>query len=353
MMNEIKWPKVFVVVLNWNGWKDTIECLESLYGISYPNYEVVVVDNNSQDDSLARINAYARGEIVIKSSFFSNSNAHSLRVTELVREEAEGVSGSGEEAMPEHVYQSVNKHLVIIKNEQNFGYSEGNNIGMRYALKAAADYILLLNNDTVVHKDFLTELVRVAEQDENIGAIGPKICFYDAPQVIQSTGARINFWTGRAIALYWKKGEDVLESSNSQKLLSVDYIYGACFLISRRIIEEVGELDPQYFLYGEEVDWCIRISRAGYRIVCDVDSKIWHKGMASTSKEKRFSLYYLERNRVIYERKYARTSQFLSFLLYYPVYYVVFLAKKRRAKDIPCFIKGFIDGLFVHLDRSP
>jgi GT2 family glycosyltransferase len=328
--------------------------LESLNSVSYPNYSVVVVDNNSVDDSLARIKAYARGEITVESSFFpQSSRQESLRVIEYVREEAEDVSDFAEEVKGKQAYRAANEQLVIIQNEQNFGYSEGNNIGMRYALKAAADYILLLNNDTVVDKDFLTELVRVAEQDESIGAIGPKICFYEAPQVIQSTGARINFWTGRAIALNWEKADYVLESSSSQKLLSVDYIYGACFLISRRIIEEVGELDPQYFLYGEELDWCIRISRAGYKIVCDLDSKIWHKGMASTSKEKRFSVYYLERNRVIYVRKYARTSQFLSFLLCYPVYYIVLLTKKRRAKDIPCFIKGFIDGLFMPLDRSP
>lgn len=349
----MKWPKVFVVILNWNGWKDTIECLESLYLISYPNYDVIVVDNNSQDDSLARINAYARGEIVTESSFFPHSSAHGLRVTQLVREEVEGASGSGEEAMPEHAYQAENKQLVIIQNEQNFGYAEGNNIGIRYALKAAADYILLLNNDTVVHKDFLTELVLVAEEDDSIGAIGPKICFYDTPQIIQTTGARIDFWTGRAVALNWGKSDYLVDSSSAQKLLPVDYIYGACFLANRRIIEEVGELDPQYFLYGEEVDWCIRISRAGYKIICDLDSKIWHKGMASTSKEKRFSQYYLERNRVIYMRKYARTLQFMSFLLYYPVYHMAFLVKKRRFDDIPHFAKGFVNGLFLHLNRSP
>ncbi len=353
-MNEMRWPKVFIIILNWNGWKDTIECLESLYAISYPNYQVIVVDNNSQDDSLARINAYARGEIVIESSLFAQSSRpQGLKATQLAREQAECVSVCREEVMTEHVSQALqNEQLLIIQNEQNFGYSEGNNIGMRYALKAAADYILLLNNDTVVHEDFLTELVRVAEEDDSIGAIGPKICFYDAPQVIESTGARINFWTGRGIALNWEKADDLLDSSSAQKLLSVDYISGACFLIPRRIIEEVGGLDPLYFLYGEELDWCIRISKAGYRITCDLDSKIWHKGMASTSKDARFSQYYLERNRVIYMRKYATTLQFMSFLFYYPFFYTALLLKRRRARDIPYFVRGFIDGFVKDISSS-
>jgi len=350
----MRWPTVFVIILNWNGWKDTIECLESLYSVSYPNYRVVVVDNNSGDDSLARIEEYARGEISVESSFFPHcSRQESLKVTEYVREEAEDISDLAEEVTGKHAYLAANEQLVIIKNEQNFGYAEGNNIGMRYALKAAADYILLLNNDTVVHKDFLTELVRVAEEDDGIGAIGPKICFYDAPQVIQSTGAHVDFWTGRAISLNWETADDPLDSSSTPKLLPVDYIYGACFLINHRIVEEVGALDPLYFLYGEELDWCMRIRRAGYRIVCDLDSKIWHKGMASTSKDKHFSQYYLERNRVIYMRKYARTLQFISFLLYYPAYYIAFLVKKRRLDDIPHFVKGFVDGLFLHLNGSP
>jgi len=350
----MQWPTVFVIILNWNGWKDTIECLESLYSISYPNYRVVVVDNNSVDDSLVRIEEYARGEISVESSFFPQSiRQKSLRVTEYVREEAENVSDLIEEATGNYACQAANEQLVIIKNEQNCGYAEGNNIGMRYALKAAADYILLLNNDTVVHEDFLTELVRVAEEDDRIGAIGPKICFYDTPHLIQSTGARVNFWTGRAISLNWEKPDNPRNASSTPKLLPVDYIYGACFLIHRRIVEEVGKLDPLYFLYGEELDWCIRICRAGYQVVCDLDSKIWHKNMASALKDKHLSHYYLERNRVIYMRKYARIVQFMSFLLYYPLYHLAFLLKKRRVDDIPHFFKGFVDGLFVRINGSP
>jgi GT2 family glycosyltransferase len=350
------WPKVFIIILNWNGWEDTVECLESLYNISYPRYEVVIVDNNSEDDSLAKIRAYSQGELAVESSFFPQSGRNEpLTLVEYTREEAECITEANLAQESERRLSSGVSHrqLVIIQNEKNFGYPEGNNIGIRFALKAVADYVLLLNNDTVVDKNFLNELVSAAERDIQIGVIGPKMYWYHAPQTIQSTGARVNLWTGGAISLNWDKTDDELGLLGENGLLPVDYVFGACFLVKRKVIEAVGGLDPIFFLYGEEVDWCMRIGRAGYKIVCNINSKIWHKGMASTSKAKHFSEYYLERGRMIYMRKYARTLQFLSFLLFWPPYCAAFLIKKRRASDIPYFIKGFLDGLFVHLNPLP
>ena len=354
-MDGEKWPKVFIIILNWNGWKDTIECLESLYCISYPSYEIVVVDNNSQDDSIAKIRAYAKGALTVESSFFAHGQrSKPLPVVEHTREEAERIQGLT------IVQESTNKtpsgvskrHLVIIKNEHNSGYPEGNNIGIRYALKSGADYVLLLNNDTTVDKDFLKELISVAHRDTNIGVIGPKIYWYDAPHTIQSTGARIDFWTGGAMSLNWKKTDDALDAAGVDGLLPVDYVFGACFLVKRSVIKEVGMLDPVYFLYGEDVDWCMRIRRAGYKIVCDLNSKIWHKGGASTSKAKGSSQFYHERGEVIYMRKYARTVQFLWFLLFRPPYCIAVFFKERRVHDIPYFIKGFIAGLLTDKNSS-
>jgi len=349
----MQWPTVFVIILNWNGWKDTIECLESLYSISYPNYRVVVVDNNSVDDSLVRIEEYARGEISVESSFFPQSiRQKSLRVTEYVREEAENVSDLIEEATGNYACQAANEQLVIIKNEQNFGYAEGNNIGMRYAMKAAADYILLLNNDTVVHEDFLSELVNAAERDKCIGVIGPKVYWYAAPDRIQCTGAHFDFRTGRVIELNWCKTDNDLDFRPKNGLLHVDYVPGTCLLVRRKVIERVGGLDPIYFLYFEETDWCFRIRRAGYKIVCDQNAVIWHKGMASSSATPFLAQYYLARNRVIFVRKYGETSQLLSFLAFFPLYHAMWLLKKSRVPEIPCFVKGFIDGLLIDKGAS-
>jgi GT2 family glycosyltransferase len=351
-MDRIKWPKVFIIILNWNGWEDTIECLESLCSISYPNYDVIIVDNNSQDDSLARIKAYATGEAAVESASRPHQcRIEPLHVTNYTRREAEDiqVTALSKKLPRESGNKASNGSFVIIENEQNFGYSEGNNIGMRYALKASAEYVLLLNNDIVVDKHFLTELVRAADKDASIGVIGPKIYWYDAPNVVQSTGARINFWTGRITFLNRGKRDDEIERLSVDTLLPSDFVTGACFLVKRNVIEEVGKLDPIYFCYGEDLDWCVRISRAGYRIVCDLDSKIWHKAWASTSKVKQFAEYYPHRNWVINARKHARVPQFISFLLLYPAYCIPGVLKARQVGTIRHFVRGFIDGLFTPL----
>jgi GT2 family glycosyltransferase len=354
-MDGVEWPKVFIIILNWNGWGDTIECLESLYSISYPNYDVVIVDNDSHDNSLARIGAYARGTCAESASRPYGCRTGPLHVTNYTRREAEDIPATtlSKKLARESRNKASNGSFVIIQNEKNYGYAEGNNIGMRYALKASADYVLLLNNDTVVDEYFLTELVRAADRDASIGVIGPKIYWYDAPNVIQSTGARVDFWTGMVRSLNRGKRDDEIEHFTVDKLLPADYMPGACFLIKRKVIEEVGKLDPTYFLYGEEIDWCVRIRRAGYRIVCDLNSKIWHKKTASSSKVKRFSAYYPYRNCVILERKYARVPQFISFLLFYPAYWIVILLKARQFDNIRYFVRGFIDGLLTPITSQP
>ncbi|MGA2884902.1 MAG: glycosyltransferase family 2 protein [Halobacteriota archaeon] len=354
-MDGVEWPKVFIIILNWNGWEDTIECLESLHTISYPNYNLIIVDNDSQDDSLTRIRAYARGEAPVESaSRLDNGRIDPLHVTTYTRREAEDIQVAtlSKKLAEESRNKASNASLVIIQNEQNFGYPEGNNIGMRYALKASADYVLLLNNDTVVDKQFLTELVRAADNDAGIGVIGPKICSYDAPNAIQSAGAHIDFWKGRAIGNAGKS-DDELEHFAVDKLLPADFVSGSCFLIKRKVIEEVGTLDPTYFCYGEDLDWCVRISRAGYMIVCDLNTKIWHKSNVSTSKVRQCAEYYFHRNWVINARKHARVPQFISFLLLYPAYSIPGLLKARQFGHIRSLVRGFIDGLFTPITSQP
>jgi GT2 family glycosyltransferase len=349
-MDGVEWPKVFIIILNWNGWGDTIECLESLYNISYPNYDVIIVDNNSQDDSLARIRTYATGEEAAKSA----SRPYKCRIEPLcvmnyTRREAEDTPAMtlSKRLAEESRFKASKGSFVIIQNERNFGYAEGNNIGMRYALKACADYVLLLNNDTIVDKHFLTELVRAADNDASIGVIGPKIYWCDAPNVIQSAGSRVNFWTGRITPLSKGKTAEEIERFTAEKLLDADSVSGSCLLIKRKVVEEVGKLDPTYFCYGEDLDWCVRISRAGYRIVCDLDSKIWHKRGSSTSKVRQCAEYYSHRNWVINARKHARVPQFISFLLLYPAYCIPGVLKARQFSTIRYFVRGFIDGLFT------
>jgi len=348
----VNWPKVFIIILNWNGWQDTIECLESLRIISYPNYSVVIVDNDSQDDSVAKISAYARGEAAVKSDFLPpNHLREPANTINYTRREAEDTKPGtlSEKIFREGQNKTSNGSLIIIQNEQNFGYAEGNNIGMRYALKASADYVLILNNDTVVDKHFLTELVSAADEDPRIGAIGPKIYWCHTPRVIQSTGARMNFLTGIPVSLNRGKMDNDVNHFNAGGLLLVDHVSGASILVKRQVIEEIGELDPIYFLYFEDQDWCTRISRAGYRIVCNLNSKIWHKTMASTAKTQRFAQYYPERSRVIYMRKYASPTQFILFLLLHTPYLIGLLTVRRQLGEILFFIQGLFDGLLMSI----
>jgi len=142
----MKYPHVSIIILNWNGKEDTIKCLQSLRKTRYSNYEIVVVDNGSTGDDVKVL-----GEI-------------------------------------------FGDYIHIIKNDRNYEFAEGNNIGMRYALKKDTDYILLLNNDTVVDPEFLTELVTMAESDPRFGILGSKIYFYDNPNKIWFAGGNISLW---------------------------------------------------------------------------------------------------------------------------------------------------------------
>jgi hypothetical protein len=183
-------PKVSIIILNWNGWKDTIECLESLYQITYQNYNVILVDNGSEDESVARLKEYCEGKIKVESEFPGYSTINKpIRIIEYTREEA----GAGDGKEDEVAELPSNRKLILIKNDKNYGFAEGNNIAMRYAFKALhSDYILLLNNDTVVEKRFLDELVKVAESDEKIGTCQSKILSIKDPKRIDAIGISIN-----------------------------------------------------------------------------------------------------------------------------------------------------------------
>ena len=154
------------------------------------------------------------------------------------------------------------KRLTLVLNERNLGFAEGNNVGIRYATKCLCPaYILLLNNDTVVHPDFLSLLVETAQSEERIGAVGPAIYSYKDPLELQSAGGKINMWTGRRTIM-----RNSIRNASPSKT-HVDYIGGSSFLFNTDIIEEVGLLDPDYFVYVEDVDWCYRIKKKGYSIL--------------------------------------------------------------------------------------
>lgn len=257
-------PKISIVILNWNGLDDTARCLESLEKVTYPNYGIIVVDNGSK--------------------------------------------GNDAEILGE----KFKDYVHIIENDRNYGFAEGFNIGIRYAMKnSAPDYILLLNNDTTVAPDFLAEMVKITESDPMIGIAGPKIYFCHEPNKIQSAGAQIDLSKGPPFDI----GVNQIDVGQFDEIREVDWVSGCAFLIKRTTIQAIGLLDPAYFAYMEEVDWCVRCKRYGYKVVFIPKAKIWHKGHSAYDKTYSLALYYTIRNQFLFMWKHSRKSQFISFLI--------------------------------------
>ncbi|ASJ08375.1 glycosyl transferase family 2 [Thermococcus siculi] len=301
-------PRVSIIILNWNGWRDTIECLESLYRITYPNYDVIMVDNGSKDDSIQKIKEYAEGRIRVNSKFFEYTRSNKpIKVFEI----SEGNAREGKFDKPLYEKYGPDRRMILIKNKDNYGFAGGNNVGIKFALSVLnPEYILLLNNDVVVDKEFLEELVKVAESDKQIGIVGPKIYYHDhvrGDNIVHSLGVKIDLWKGLA---YHIRKDDGTRISNC------DCVEGSCMLIKANALKEMGLFDEAYFAYWEETDLCVRFISKGYRIVVNKNAKIWHK--ISWKKEvKLFNLCLMLRNNITFMRKYANVIQNIFFYFYF------------------------------------
>lgn len=268
-------PRVEILLLNWKGWRDTIECLESLLALDYPNFGIIVCDNDSPDGSVERIEAWARGELDVEPTFTgprvgtAGTRFRPLRTLTLDRDSAEAGSVSAEDP-----------DLLIIRTGGNLGFSGGNNVGLRFLqARGGADYVWLLNNDTVVAPDSLSALVRVAESDPSIGAVGGTMLEFVEPDVVQYfAGASFATWRGRIRLL----GHGLPASAPRQESLRLDYVSGGCMLVPLRVLDDVGLLDERFFMYSEDADWCFCMRDAGYRVAFAPDAEVWHKGGASS-----------------------------------------------------------------------
>lgn len=292
-------PNVSIVILNWNGWKDTIECLESLSQINYTNQRIVIVDNGSQDESVARIKEYAQGKKKLKSKVINNNHINSKTIKSpmgIVEYTLNEVKRG--ELTDKLKSESIN-HVILIKSGRNYGFAEGNNIGIHFALKNLdPNYILLLNNDTIVDSDFLDVMVKFAETDKEIGIIGPKVYYYDKPDVINSAGVKLNWWLGVGNNIGIKE----VDNGQFDDILELDSLIGACLLINSSIFERVGFMDGRFFLLLEETDFCFRARKNGFKVIFFPKSKIYHKEGFS-GKLNPLSLYYRSRNRIFLIRK--------------------------------------------------
>lgn len=335
-------PKVTIIILNWNCWEDTIECMDSLYKISYPNYDVVLIDNDSKNESIDKIRQHA------KSKYLNSAPNEPIEFFEYTR------TAIKTNTIFKDIKNPSIKKIILIKNENNYGFVEGNNIGIKYALSFLnPEYILLLNNDTVVEVDFLTKLVETGESDADIGVIGPSIFHYNNMDKINQAGGRVNYWMGLA-ENRTPKQEDL---KKDHPLDDVDYIEGSCFLIKRHIIDEAGLIDSNFLAYWEDVDWCIRIKNLGYRIICCNKSRIFHKISSSSKKISGYREYYSTRNRFLFMKKHATRPQKTCFLIFFVLFNFSYKSLKlilyhRNLNVFNCYCKGARDGLIEFLHKS-
>lgn len=324
-------PRVFIIVLNWNGWRDTIPCLDSLRSLAYPDCHVVVVDNGSLDDSVSRLQTWG--------------TASSVPVAELRAEDAEAQELA--DRHPETELHGANAvtdpwALTIIRCPENRGFAAGNNVGIAYALKQGAEYVLLLNNDTIVDSEFLTHTVSVGESDDRIGIVGPKIYNLSGPDILQSVGGTMDLWTGRGRLL----GAGERDHGQRDDVRDVDWVSGAAIMIKRVVLQSVGVLDERFFLTYEETDLCHRVKAQRFRITVAPQAKIWHKGGASTHQPT--AEFYLTKNRALFMRKNATWYQTWVFLLFYTAgslrRFLLRVWQRDRASAL-AIARGFASGL--------
>ncbi len=295
-------PRVSIVVVNWNNFADTAECLESLGKTTYPNYDVVVVDNASNGDDARLLRE---------------------RFADCIR---------------------------LIENDRNCGFAEGSNIGMRDALDRGADYVALLNNDTVVAPDFLDDLVAMAQSDGRVGIMGGKVYCYETPDMIWFAGGVINYWTGSTPI----RGSGATDRGQYEEIAEVDWICGCFMFITRELLQTVGMLDKRFFFGWEDADLCVRAARSGFKILFVPGARIWHKTFPPEKKERLMGLpvYYATRGRFIFLEKHFTRLQFITSALYFLVWFPRFSWHYSRIlgqRKVPLYI---VWGVLGYLRRK-
>lgn len=256
-------PKVSIIIVNYNGYEDTIECLQSLRHINYSNYEIIVVDNASTDDSAERL---------------------------------------------KEIIHNHNNEILLISTI-NGGFSAGNNIGMKYALDHQSDFCLLLNNDTVVEPDFLKILIEPFGRIENCGLTIGKIKYESQREIIWYAGGELNLRTARTAHWHYREQDTFIDNETE-----VSFATGCCMCLSRNAIETIGLMNEDYFMYVEDVEYCIRLKNAGLLMLYTPSAIIYHKVNASSESTSSFSQFYIIRNKLMLIQQCFQKSKNTAFL---------------------------------------
>ncbi len=243
----MKHPRIFILLLNWNGKRDTLECLASLEKVDYPNFQTLVVDNGSSDDSVPAIRA----------------------------------------AFP---------NVLIDETHANLGFAGGNNVGIEWVLKHHAEWIFLLNNDTIVAPDLLHRFLEAAKEQPKAKILGAKIYRYSDPQRIDHLGGS---WNPKIVE-FDSYAYNQLDNPYYSDMRPVDYVCGAALFMHASVPKTIGLLEPRFFLFWEETDYCFRARRAGFEVWTAPEAKVWHKVSASFTGGKPHMQYFWWRSRLLW-----------------------------------------------------
>jgi len=289
----MKIPKVAVIITNWNGKVNTEQCIISLKTQTYQNYWIIVVDNASTDDSVA----------YLKEKFHD---------------------------------------IVILKNKENLGWTGGCNTGINYAMKSNADYFFILNNDITLDENVIEGLVKIAESNDNIGIIGPRIRSASNHEIILSPGINRNY---RTLKLKYSEGVD---NGQYTEIKDVNWIDDMTALIKKELIENIGVYDVQYFMYAEDSDLCYRATNKGYKIFYIPYLTAYHIEHGSTGEKfNSFIAYYVIRNYILFMRKYYSKRHFIIII---PFIFAMLIVNSitsilKGQWDVP---KAMINGILWH-----
>ncbi len=259
--------KVSIVVLNWNGEKYISHCLDSLKNLLHTSIEIekIVVDNDSTDNSVE----------LIKNQF---------------------------------------SDCVLLRNPTNLGYAQGNNIGIKYALRKKADFIWILNSDIIVEKSSLIKHIEATALHPNVGIFGCKIYFapgyeFHKDRYTKNDLGRVIWYAGGQID--WKnvisshRGVDEIDKGQFDEDVLTDYVTGASMFVRSDVFERVGLFDPNFFLYFEETDFCQRAMKHGYKNMYISSPVVWHENAQATGMGSPLQDYFITRNRLLFGLKYA------------------------------------------------
>ncbi len=290
---------VFVIILNWNGASDTCACLDTLRNVSCVpsklrtsmcHVSAIVVDNGSIDDSVAKI----------RKNF---------------------------------------PHVEVLEAGKNFGFTGGNNIGIRRALEKGADFVWLLNNDTTVDKNALEPLVHACNAP-TVGIVGSKIYFqpgqeYHKQWYGERDRGRVLWYAGGIIdwnnmyALH--RGVDEVDKGQYDAVAETPFITGCSMMVKKEVFKKIGLLDQKFFAYLEDVDFCLRAKRAGYKFLYVPQSVVWHKNAGSSGVGSDTHQYYMTRNRLLVGFRYARLHTKVALAREAMLYIVMGPSVRRRA----------------------